>query len=80
LLILYLSSHTPNALEQDIEWFAMLCAACRQYESWCRVLFNDGLGQLIDYSELANARTVQLLPQITPALFSEVMELLLSLE
>jgi hypothetical protein len=64
----------------DFEWFVLLCAACRLYESWCRVLFNDGLAQLVDYSELVNFRTVQLLPPITPAGFSEVMELLLSLE
>jgi hypothetical protein len=49
LLILYLSSHTPNALESDIEWFWKLCSACKRYESWIRILFNDGLGQLIDY-------------------------------
>jgi hypothetical protein len=75
-----LAGKYPSVLEQDAPWMVELFAACRKFEGWLRLLFDKGLAQLIDYSDLVNFHTAQLLPTIQPGDFTQVMEIILSLD
>jgi hypothetical protein len=80
MVVLYLSSYNPNVLDLGNTFIKCLFDGCRSLEHWLRILIDEGLGHISDYSEFVRFNSLQHLPEIESAKFDSVIELVLTLE
>lgn len=80
LILLFLSTHTPNLLQCKNEYFIKLCHASKLFEHWVCLFIYNKLYDVSDFSDYLKIKAAETMPEVTPSIFGEVIEVILTLE